>query len=233
VLPLGFDFSRFDATPEERQERREALRNELGIPQNAKLITIVARLEPIKRVDRFLRVANRAKSSPDTWFLVVGDGALREELQESPEAVQLGGRVVWAGLRSDMPDVYFASDVVAVTSDNEGTNVSAIEAHAAGLPVVTTRVGGMASVVADDTGLLVDPDDEEGFARALERILLDEALSTRFGHHGAEHVRVVFSLARLVADIDGLYRRLLPAVPSAPAEPMGLLTAARGRGERQ
>jgi GT2 family glycosyltransferase/glycosyltransferase involved in cell wall biosynthesis len=236
VLPLGFDFSRFGADAEARRKRREALRRELGIPQDAKLVTIVARLEPIKRVDRFLRVANRIESSPDTWFLVVGDGALREELQESPQARRLGERVVWAGLRSDMPDVYFASDIVAVTSDNEGTNVSAIEAQAVGLPVVSTRVGGMPSVVTEDNGLLVEPGDEQGFARALERILLDEALSTRFGHHGAEHVRVVFSLGRLVGDIDGLYRRLLPTVPAPPAEPAArasLVTAARGTGEPQ
>jgi GT2 family glycosyltransferase len=228
VLPFGVDFSRFEASQEERRERREAFRRAVGIPLAASVVTIVARLEPIKRVDRFLRIATRIQSPADTWFLVVGDGALREELQASPEARRLRERVVWTGLRSDMPDIYFASDVVAVTSDNEGTNVSAIEAQAAGLPVVSTRVGGMASVVVEDTGFLVEPVDEEGFARALERILLDDALSTRFGHHGAEHVRVVFSLDRLIADIDGLYRRLLP---TGPAEPVRVLTAARRRGE--
>ena len=90
----------------------------------------------------------QVETSAETWFLVVGDGALREELQESLEAARLGDRLVWAGLRNDMPDVYFGTDVLVVTSDNEGTNVSAIEAQAAGLPVVSTRVGGMPSVVA-------------------------------------------------------------------------------------
>jgi glycosyltransferase involved in cell wall biosynthesis len=109
-----------------------------------------------------------------------------------------------------MPDVYFATDVLAVTSDNEGTNVSAIEAHAASLPVVTTRVGGMASVVNDcATGLLVGPEDERGFATALERILLDDVLRARLGQNGTEHARAQFSLERLALDIDGLYERLL------------------------
>jgi glycosyltransferase involved in cell wall biosynthesis len=109
-----------------------------------------------------------------------------------------------------MPDVYFASDVVAVTSDNEGTAVSAIEAHAAGLPVVSTRVGGMASVVAHgETGLLVEPEDESGFAVALEGVLQDEALMRRLGGKAADRVRSDFSLERLIADIDELYRRLL------------------------
>jgi glycosyltransferase involved in cell wall biosynthesis len=209
VLPLGFDFSRFDAPPEERRRRREAFRKELGIPLHAGLVTIVARLEPIKRIDRFLRVANGVKTSPESWFLVVGDGALREQLQESPEAAQLGDRLVWAGLREDMPDVYIGTDVLVVTSDNEGTNVSAIEAQAASLPVVSTRVGGMPSVVDDGTGLLVDPEDEEGFARALERVLLDDGLKRKLGQGGAGRARSEFSLARLVENIDSLYRRLI------------------------
>jgi GT2 family glycosyltransferase/glycosyltransferase involved in cell wall biosynthesis len=212
VLPLGFDFSRFDATEEERRERREAFRRVLGIPLDACVVTIVARLEPIKRVDRFLRVANRIEGA-DRWFLVVGDGALREKLQESPEAARLGDRLVWAGLRSDMPDVYFASDVVVVTSDNEGTNVSAIEAQAAGLPVVSTRVGGMPSVVAEDTGLLVESDDEEAFADGLERVLLDDELRATFGEDGSSRAQAAFSLDRLVADVDALYQRLMTGVP--------------------
>jgi GT2 family glycosyltransferase/glycosyltransferase involved in cell wall biosynthesis len=235
VLPLGFDFSRFDASAEERRERRQGLRNELGIPSEAPLVTLVARLEPIKRVDRFLRGATRVRTSPETWFLIVGDGALREQLQESREAVQIGDRVVWAGLREDMPDVYFATDVLAVTSDNEGTNVSAIEAQAAGVPVVSTRVGGMPSVVAEGTGLLVEPEDEDGFARALERLLLDQELLQRLGRHGAEHARAEFSLARLIDNVDALYRRLITQASEGRTLPTTAPTssAIRNRQEAQ
>jgi glycosyltransferase involved in cell wall biosynthesis len=215
MLPDGFDFSRFDAPPEERRERREAFRRALDIPLDAPLVTLVGRLEPIKRVDRFLRVADRMNNPPETRFLVVGDGTLREKLQRSPEAVRLAKRLTWTGLRNDMADVYFASDVVAVTSDNEGTNVSAIEAQAAGIPVVSTRVGGMPSVVNDGTGLLVDPEDGDGFARALERVLLDDDLKRRFGLNGAQRARSEFSLARLVENIDSLYRRLLSEASKA------------------
>jgi glycosyltransferase involved in cell wall biosynthesis len=209
VLPLGFDFSRFEVPLPERRERRKTFRRALGIPLDTPLVTLVGRLEPIKRVDRFLRVAVLMDNPPETRFLVVGDGTLREKLQESPEAARLGDRLVWAGLRDEMPDVYFATDVLAVTSDNEGTNVSAIQAQAAGLPVVSTRVGGMPSVVRDDTGLLVDPKDEEGFARALQRILLDGDLKRDLGQNGAARTRSEFSLARLVANIDSLYRQLM------------------------
>jgi glycosyltransferase involved in cell wall biosynthesis len=218
VVPLGFDFSRFDAPAEERQKRRVRLRQELGIPVDAPLVTLVARLEPIKRVDRFIRVANLVGAPAGTHFLVVGDGALREELQGSLDARLLDDRLVWAGLREDMPDVYFASDVVAVTSDNEGTNVSAIEAQAASLPVVSTRVGGMPSALRDgETGLLVCPHDEPGFAAALKRVLVDPALRSELGTQGSARARAEFSLDRLLRDIDGLYRGLLTRPTGRPS----------------
>jgi glycosyltransferase involved in cell wall biosynthesis len=230
VLPLGFDFSPFDASEEQRRTRREAFRRSLGIPSDVPVVTLVGRLEPIKRVDRFLRIANLIDSPGDAHFLVVGDGALRGELQQSAEAASLGARLIWTGLRDDMADVYVASDVVAVTSDNEGTAVTAIEAHAAGLPVVTTRVGGMASVVVDgETGYAIAPEDEVGFGNAVARLLLDDSESRRLGSAGRERVRRLFAVERLVSDIDALYRRLLAAgsphessyraVPSSSVDP--------------
>jgi glycosyltransferase involved in cell wall biosynthesis len=210
VIPLGFDFSGYDVPEAERRARRASVRRSLEIPDTAHAVTLVARLEPIKRVDRFLRVACSLDHTSEARFLVVGDGKMREELQRSPQAEALGERLIWAGLRDDMPDVYFASDVVAVTSDNEGTAVSAIEAHAAGLPVVSTRVGGMASVVTEgESGFLVDPEDETAFVTAVAEVLRDDALRRRLGENAAHRVRSDFSLERLVAGVDALYRRLL------------------------
>jgi glycosyltransferase involved in cell wall biosynthesis len=211
VVPVGFDLSRFDVSEDERQVRRTAFREALGIPLDSSVVSLVARIEPIKRVDRFLRVAERVVVGNEAArFLVVGDGELRDELERSLEARALGDRLTWAGLRSDMPDVYFASDVVAVTSDNEGTAASAIEAQAAGVPVVSTRVGGMPAVVADgETGALVDQQDEAAFASVLQGLLANEALAKRLGQKGAQRARETFSLNRLVAEIDTLYQRLL------------------------
>jgi glycosyltransferase involved in cell wall biosynthesis len=217
VLPLGFDLSRFDVSEEERLMRREAFRRSVGIPAEAPVVTLIGRLEPIKRVDRFLRVANLIEAPAEMRYLVVGDGTLREELQRSAEAAKLGDRLVWAGLRDDMADVYFASDLVAVTSDNEGTAVTAIEAHAAGLPVVTTRVGGMSSVVIDgETGYVIAPEDEAGLADAIAGLMLDDNRSVGLGSAGRERVRTLFALDRLVSDIDELYSRLI-AVPTGGA----------------
>jgi glycosyltransferase involved in cell wall biosynthesis len=212
VLPYGFDFSRFDVPREQRLARREGFRKSLNIPLDAPLVTAVGRLEPIKRVDRFLRVANLIETPAEAHFLVVGDGALREELQQSPEATKLADRLVWAGLRNDMPDVYFASDVLVVTSDNEGTAVTAIEAHAAGIPVVTTCVGGMPTVVVDgETGFVIPTTDERAFANAVARLVLDEKECRRLGSVAMERARRLFALDRLVTDVDALYRRLLVA----------------------
>jgi glycosyltransferase involved in cell wall biosynthesis len=210
VLPLGFDFSRFDAPDEERRMRREAVRRSFGIPLDAPLVTLIGRLEPVKRVDRFLRVANLIEAPAQTRFLVVGDGTLREKLQQSAEAASLGNRLIWAGLRHDMPDIYFASDVVAVTSDNEGTAVTAIEAQAARVPVITTRVGGMPSAVGDGkSGFIVERDDERAFADAVSRLLANEGLRDQLGVAGREVMHATFSRDRLVDRVDELYRELL------------------------
>lgn len=209
VVPLGLDLSRFLAD-EDRAARRLALRSEWGLGEDDEVVTLVARVVPIKRVDRFLRVAERLLDRPRARFVVVGDGELRAELADSPAARALGDRLVWAGFRNDMPEVCFASDVVALTSDNEGTPVSLIEAQAAATPVVSTAVGGVASAVLDGvSGLLAEREDEDGLAAALRRLLDDDDLAGRFGAAGREHARATFGVERLVGDIDELYRRLL------------------------
>ncbi len=210
VVPLGFDLGAFDVGEAERRRRRDVLRRELGVGGDRRLVTLIARLAPIKRVDRFLRVALEvARRRQDVHFLVVGDGQLRGQLQSSREASELDGRLTWAGFRRDIPDVCFASDAVVLTSDNEGTPVSLIEAQAAGTPVVGTRVGGVVSVVRDErAGFVVDPGDERGMADAVSRILDDGAAAVRAGTAGAEVARD-FSLQTLVGRIDRLYRELL------------------------
>ncbi len=210
VIPLGFDLSPFVVESDERAARGRALRDELGIPADARLVTLVARLVPIKRVDRFLRIASEVARRADVHFAIVGDGELRETLQATPIGQELAERLVWAGFRRDMPDVCFASDVVVLTSDNEGTPVSLIEAQAAGVPVVSTRVGGAATVVRHgETGYLVAVDDEPGFADALVKLLADPVDAQAKGAAGQQHVMDAFSLEVLVITFDALYGRLL------------------------
>jgi glycosyltransferase involved in cell wall biosynthesis len=219
VVHLGFALEPFLAGEAERRTAGARVRGELGIPAQARVVTLVARLVAIKRVDRFLRVAARLAGDPETRFLIVGDGDLRAELEAAAAAAGLDGRLTWAGFRTDMASVCFASDVVVLTSDNEGTPVSLIEAQAAGRPVVSTRVGGVASVVDDGrTGLLAAVDDDEGLAAAVAGLLADPERAQRMGAAGRERVRSMFSLERLVNDVDRLYAGLL-VERGSPARP--------------
>jgi glycosyltransferase involved in cell wall biosynthesis len=210
VVPLGFDLSPFLITDPARADRRRAVRAELGIPESAPVVTLVARLVPIKRVDRFLRVAALLRDVPDIRFMIVGDGELRGELHTAAQAQSPDARLLWVGFRRDMPDVYFASDVVVQTSDNEGTPVALIEAQAAGVPVVSTAVGGVRSAVRDgETGRITVLDDDEAMAGAIRGYLDDPDQLREHGARGRRHVEATFTLTALVRTLDGLYRRLL------------------------
>jgi glycosyltransferase involved in cell wall biosynthesis len=205
VIPLGFDLAPF-LDDSDRSRRRAALRAQWGISADEEVVTLVARLAPIKRVDRFLRVAELLAARPRTRFVVVGDGELRDELRASAPARALAERLVWAGFRRDMPDVCFASDVVMLTSDNEGTPVSLIEAQAAAVPVVGTDVGGVRSAVRHgETGLVAAPDDEEGLAQSVEAILEDRELAVRMARAGRGHARNSYEIEALVNNLDKLY----------------------------
>jgi glycosyltransferase involved in cell wall biosynthesis len=207
VVRLGLDLSAF-AHDADRAARRQAVRAAWGVGDDEDVVTLVARLVPIKRVDRFLETAALLRDRPNTRFVVVGDGELRAELEASEPARALGDRLVWAGFRRDMPDVCFASDVVALVSDNEGTPVSLIEAQAAGTPVVSTNVGGVRSVVLDgETGYLAD--EPADLARHIRSLLDDPERAAAMAARGREHVLSTFGVERLVDDLDRLYRRLL------------------------
>jgi glycosyltransferase involved in cell wall biosynthesis len=209
VVPVGFDLARFldDA---DRARRRAGLRAQLGIAPDAEVVTLVARLVPIKRVDRFLQVTQLLADRPAVRFMVVGDGELRDRLAASAEARSLGGRLVWAGFRHDMADVLFASDLVMLTSDNEGTPVSLIEAQAAAVPVVGTDVGGVRSAVhGGETGVLVAADDIRALAAAAAAILDHPSWAAHMGAAGRRHAASRYTLERLADDHDTLYRSLL------------------------
>jgi glycosyltransferase involved in cell wall biosynthesis len=205
VVALGFDLAPFQADDATRKRERERVREELGIPPDALVVTLIARLVPIKRVDRFLQVATRL-AAHDRRFVIVGDGELRESLSTSSDARRLGDRLIWAGFRNDMPAVCFASDVLVQTSDNEGTPVALIEAQAAGLPVVSTRVGGTPSVVIDGrTGWLTNPTDIDEFANRVESLLEDPGMRLEMGAYGQGTASHRFALSRLIQRIDALY----------------------------
>jgi glycosyltransferase involved in cell wall biosynthesis len=188
---------------------RDVARERLGLDGASHVVTFVGRLTPVKRPDRFVRLAARLRSRyPDAVFLVVGDGELLGATQG--EARALGAHCCFLGWRRDVETVYAASDAVVITSDNEGMPVSLIEAARVGTPAVTTRVGSAPEVVADGiTGFVTDP-TVEALAAATAILLDDRALRCRFGAAARVRAAREFSGPRLVADTERIYEELAP-----------------------
>jgi glycosyltransferase involved in cell wall biosynthesis len=207
VIPLGLELDPFFGC----QGQRGQFLNELAMDNGARLVGIVGRLFPIKNHRLFLDAAARvAAQEPSVRFVIVGDGALRPELERYTRELGLADRVVFAGWRRDLLRIYADLDVLVVSSDNEGTSVSAIEAMAAGCPVVATRVGGMPDLVTDgETGCLVRPRDPEGLAAVILGLLRNPETSHRIGRKARTMVQGRYTLQRLVADIEHLYAQLL------------------------
>ena len=207
VVPLGFELEDLLACESHRGE----LRRELGLTDQNKLIGIVARLVPIKNHRLFLQVAEVvAEAVPQARFLVVGDGELREEIEAYARDLGLDGRVLFTGWRQDLPRLYADLDVVALTSINEGTPVSLIEAMAAGVPVVATAVGGVPDVIVDGkTGYLVKAGNVEGMAEAIIELLSNPEKAREMGQEGREAVCPKFSAQTLIANVEELYDELL------------------------
>jgi len=216
TVPLGFDL----APLVQAERRRGELRAELGLG-DAPLVGIVARLVPIKAHEVFLAAAARIHAAqPAARFLVVGDGERRQALEQQVDVLGLRPVTHFLGWRADLDRLYADLDVVVLTSRNEGSPVALIEAMAAGVPVVSTAVGGVADVVADGTsGLLAAMDDDEAVARHVLTLLDDRDRAAAMGRNGRARVVATYSADRLVADIEALYDRLLrekmKATPSA------------------
>lgn len=206
VIPIGLDLEPFlTATPDDGV----AFRREAGVLDGELLLTWVGRLVPIKRVDVLLRaVATAVRRGAPVRLAIVGDGELRDELRALAESLGIGERVHWAGYRHDMVAVAAAGDIAVLSSDNEGTPVSLIEAAAAGKPATPTRVGGVPDVVTPETGILVPAGDSESLADAIAK-LAATAERAEMGERAREHVRMRYSVDRLVCDIDALYSQLV------------------------
>jgi glycosyltransferase involved in cell wall biosynthesis len=221
VIRLGLDLETRLAAP---ADARESLRRELGVPPDVFLTAWLGRMTEIKRADVLLAAFTRLRETvPDAHLLVVGDGPLREELEALARELGVAASCHFTGFRSDVGSIYAAADAVVLTSANEGTPVSVIEAQAAGLPVVSTDVGGVRDIVADGrSGFVVAPGDVDAVAERLGRLAHNPALRAELGRAGRERTGTRYSVPRLVRDVDLLYRELLD---QAEPRPHGIVTA--------
>jgi glycosyltransferase involved in cell wall biosynthesis len=207
VIPIGLELGAFLSAS---ARDGEAFRAEAGAGPDTVLLTFVGRLVPIKRVDVLLRaVAHARAGGAQVRLAIVGDGELRPELEALARDLGIADAIHFAGYRTDMVAVAAAADIAVLSSDNEGTPVSLIEAGAAGKPAVSTRVGGVDEVVAPDTGLLAPARDSAALGDAIARLAADAGLREAMGERARAHIRGRYTVDRLLTDIDALYVELL------------------------
>lgn len=217
VIPLGLEL-----------DKLLALENAKGKDENSFSVGIVGRLVPIKNHRMFLEVAKQLQtmnSELRTNFFIVGDGELKEKLQEYAKQLGIEDNVAFMGWQKDLDKLYSNLDVITLTSLNEGTPVSLIEAMAAGKPVIAADVGGVRDLVTNhhdpllrvpritnyqicERGILVSSGDIKGFAQGLSLLLNNEQLRERMGQSGREFVKVRFGKDRLIKDTENLYQDL-------------------------
>ncbi len=207
VVPNGFDMDRFQADPGAGRAWRRAQ----GLPEDAPLIGIVGRLDPVKDHPTFLRAAARIRSQwPGAAFVCVGGGpeGYTRTLQAQAEALGLGASVHWPGTCPSMADVYNALTVLALTSTDEGFPNVLGEAMACGVPCVTTRVGDAALLVGE-TGTVCEVGDDAGIAAAV-LALLGEGAPAREARSAAarERIRQNFSARALARNTEALLASL-------------------------
>jgi glycosyltransferase involved in cell wall biosynthesis len=203
VIPLGLDLDRFLAV----DGPDGALRSTLGLAPATPLIGAVGRLVPIKANEVLLEAVARLQG---VHLALIGDGEERARLTKLVERMGLVERVHFTGWWSDVPSAIADLDLVVLTSNNEGTPVALIEAHAAGKAVVATDVGGVRHVVTDGvTGWLAHAGDAPGISSLIEHALADRARLAAFGAAGRDAVRGRFGKDRLLRDVRELYGDLL------------------------
>ncbi|MDQ4120999.1 MAG: glycosyltransferase [Acidobacteriota bacterium] len=220
IVPLGIDLAPF----ENWREKRPILRVELNAPDDEILVGIVGRLTQVKNHSLFLRVAKRWQTDaekndlPPVRFIVIGDGDLRRNLEKEASELNLKN-TVFLGERNDEDVFYPALDIVALTSFNEGTPLTLIEAMANERPVISTAVGGVVDLLGAEEaseegnlgytiglrGIAVRSDNAESFFEGLKRLVKDKKLRDNFATAGASFVRQKYSKERLLADIRRLY----------------------------
>ena len=206
VIPLGFDLRRF-VTADARAARAR-FRSAVQARDDQVLITMVGRLTAIKNHALALRALAALDGAGDKVLLVlVGGGETEARLRALVRTLGIETQVRFAGWWRDLEAVYYGSDVVALSSDNEGTPVCLIEALACGRAVIATDVGGVADVLADGAfGVLVPP-HVEAFAAALGR-MLEPAERAKYEGVGRSATLARYDVSRLVTDIEALYDEL-------------------------
>lgn len=218
IIPLGIDLQTFA----DWRAKRNILREEIGAKNDDLLVGLVGRLTEVKNHALFLQVVKIHKENPGSAklkFVIVGDGHLREKLESEAETLGVKDLITFLGNRNDADVFYAGLDIVALTSLNEGTPLSLIEAMANEKAVVSTAVGGVVDLLGKveeqktgfqicERGISAASDDAAGFCSGLEYLVKNEGLRENCGRRGREYVSANYGKSRLVNDIKSLYKAL-------------------------
>jgi glycosyltransferase involved in cell wall biosynthesis len=219
IIPLGFDLDRF---AQDQDVKRAAFRQRFDIADDEIAIGIVGRIVPVKNHALFVAAAAEVlkQTGQKLRFIVIGDGDMRAPMEAQFRSAGIDyayypedkrhAQAICTSWQTEMDEVFAGLDIIALTSHNEGTPVSLIEAQAASRPVVSTAVGGVANVVENGRAGFVTPAGEvKAFADALLKLTQDPAIRQSFGSYGRSFVQSRFSYQRLVGDMDAYYKQLL------------------------
>ncbi|NNE56037.1 MAG: glycosyltransferase, partial [Flavobacteriales bacterium] len=206
IIPLGFDLANFGA---DHDRKREAARSRFSLDLDTIAVGIIGRLVPIKGHRLFLKaLATAVDQGKKVRAIVVGDGELKEDLTNY--SLELGlaleKDIIFHSWEKQVEEILPAFDLVALSSLREGTPVSLIEAQAAGIPVLSTRVGGVEDIVSPGAGWVVDRDE---FVDTFIRLSSNPRLLQETRFQGQKWACDNFSAQRLANDMDRFYRTLL------------------------
>ena len=211
VIPLGFDLDKFRV---DLDANRIETRKAYNLSEDEVAVAIIGRLAPIKNHHFFLNVVNSilSKGTKNVRFFIVGDGELKAEISSLANRINhaFGEKVVLTSWIKDVNKFNAGMDVICLTSNNEGTPVSLIEAQASNIPVVTTDVGGVKDIVLDGkTGFIVPKGDVEAFENKLSILIENKEIRKKMSQNGWAFVKEKFHYLRLVKDMEAYYNELL------------------------
>jgi glycosyltransferase involved in cell wall biosynthesis len=225
ILPLGIDLDEVGGNPGE-------FRREIGVDEDEIIIGSVGRLCGVKNHALLLDAAalvlrDRDPGAPRVRFVIIGDGELRGYLEERSRRLRIEDSVIFAGFREDAAAIYRELDLVVLTSTNEGTPLTLLEAMAAGLPVVATEVGGVVDILGErlnrarrisiwEHGITAASGDAAGIAEGLDYLIGKPDARGEMGARSRLYVRARASRNRLIRDIEALYHELLDLEGAAP-----------------
>ncbi len=195
----------------ERSGNKTALCDQLGIAAHSQLVAVVGRLTEQKGHTYLIDAAQSVVSSfPDTHFLLIGEGELRDELQQQTQQARLLENVHFLGIRKDVPDLLAAIDLFVLPSLWEGLSVALLEAMAASKPIVATAVAGTTQAMTHgETGMIVPPRNSQALAGAINQLLSDPAQAQALGQAARQHVVKNYGAQKQAEEHLALYRRLL------------------------